>query len=297
MRLLKFKHTMGREPILMSVTGKKGVGKSYKTMEYLKQYRDGNPAAGIPGRKILIFDVNNEYADKVKFPFIRALALKDVKLYSARPYAEIRRIAPFYDNGVPMTLNGMAETLEWLVRNFTRGLLLIEDINKYVGDNMPGDLIGAICTNRHSEVDIILHYQSIGRITPKVWQNMNVIRMHKGSDSVLRHRSKFEDKFEYLIIAEKIIHKQFMSGNMRYYLFVDFDNEKIHPFTQQMEGFSITEEDVRFAVGDYVSDYYSQLITPMLNKRGQDGGKLHTEEQAYLAVNNGLLERYFDLSK
>lgn len=288
---------MAREPLLMSVSGKKGVGKSFTTMKYLRLYVAGNPAAGVPGRKVLIFDVNNEYSDKVKFPFIRALALKDVSLFSVRPYAEIRRIAPFFDDGTPMSLGDMAGVLQWLVGAFSKGLLLIEDINKYVGDNMPGDLIGAICTNRHSEVDIILHYQSIGRITPKVWQNMNVIRMHRGTDSVMRHKTKFEDKFEYLQIAEKIINKQFMSGNMHYYLFVDFDTEKIHPYTQQEPGFSITEDNIKEAIGEYVAENFNQVVGPMMNMRGRSGVKLHTEEQAFTSAESRIFDQYFATEK
>lgn len=289
---------MGREPLLMSVTGKKGVGKSYTTiMVYLKQYVAGNPTKGIPGRKVLIFDVNNEYADKAKFPFVRTLALKDVRLYSVRPYPEIRRIAPFYDDGTPMTLKDMCDVLQWLVRNFSKGLLLIEDINKYVGDNMPGDLIGAICTNRHSEVDIILHFQSIGRITPKVWQNMNCIRMHKGSDSVVRHKNKFEDKFEYLYIAEKIIHNQFSNGNIHYYLFVDFDAEKIYPYTIQENGVRVTEQEVKDAIGEYVSENFNQVVAPIINMRGKGGVKMHTDESAYTAVEARIFNQYFSAAK
>jgi hypothetical protein len=275
---------MAREPILMAVCGKKGVGKSFTTMKYLREYVRGNPEKGIPGRKVLIFDVNNEYSDKSKFPDIRALALKDVELFSARSIPEIRRVRPFFDNGVKMTLNDMANVLQWLVTKFFDGLLLIEDINKYVSDSMPSDLIGAICTNRHSGVDIIMHYQSIGRLTPKVWQNINVLRMHKNTDSVSKHRNKFEDKFEYLRLAEKIIYEEYISGNHRFYLFVDFDNEKVHAKVEQQR--------IQTAIAEYIAENPGMVnaYTNMLDKSGR---AMYTRPKAVEMLEKRLYEQYF----
>jgi hypothetical protein len=271
---------MTREPILMAVCGKKGVGKSFKTMEYLRNYVNKSPR-----RKVLIFDVNNEYSDKSKFPDIRAIALKDIERYNMSKIPEIRRVAPFFDDGRKMTLDDMASVLLWLVRNFYNGLLLIEDINKYVGDNMPGDLIGAICTNRHQGVDIILHYQSIGRITPKVWQNINCLRMHRNTDSVDRHKMKFPDKHQYLKIAEIIIKRQYYNGNQRYYLFVDFDNEKVYT--------GLGEEEIKEAITEYISEEYATVIAPYANKRDGGGNLVNTKEQAFVNAKAEIYDLYF----
>jgi hypothetical protein len=272
---------MGREPILMAVCGKKGVGKSYKTMEYLREY-----ANKAPRRKVLIFDVNDEYSDKSKYPDVRRLALKDLRAWSASRIPEIRRIAPRFDNDKQMTLDEMAYVLNWIVGNFFNGLLLIEDINKYVGDNMPGDLIGAICTNRHKGVDIILHYQSIGRLTPKVWQNINFVRMHRNTDSVDRHANKFEDKFEYMKIAELIVEKQFKAGNERYFLFVDCDKEKVYS--------GVSDEVIRESISDYVSQYYNKVIAPYINKRDAKGEKIFSNpNDAFMAAKENIYQLYF----
>lgn len=276
---------MAREPILMAVCGKKGVGKSFKTMEYLRQYVKGDPDNGSPGRKVLIFDVNNEYSDKAKFPDIRAISLKDIIKFSQRPIPEIRRVAPFFDDGRTMTLEDMSVVLQWLVSNFKNGLLLIEDINKYVSDAMPGDLIGAICTNRHSGVDIILHYQSIGRLSPKVWQNINVIRMHKNTDTVERHKNKFPDKFECMTIAEKIISHQYHNVDGRFYLYVDFDNEKIHC--------DVDPEVIENAICEYVGENYNKLISPMLEMRDRNGEKKFKPETVVRDKESMLLKQYF----
>ena len=67
----------------------------------------------------------------------------------------------------------MLEKLFKILNDYRGGLLLIEDINRYISDYLPNDLVGAICTNRHTDTDIILHFQSVGRVSPKIWQNLN----------------------------------------------------------------------------------------------------------------------------
>lgn len=273
---------MAREPRLVAVTGRKGVGKTFRTLAFLRQYVAGDTAKGVPGRKVLIYDVNDEYTE------VRAIAMRDVRRFAARPFAEMRRVRPFFDDGTPLTLDDMANVLQWLVQNFFKGLLLIEDINKYVGDNMPGDLIGAICTNRHSETDIILHYQSNGRITPKVWQNINVLRMHKNTDSVQRHEQKFPDKYEMMVIAETIVNNRHKAGDIRYFLWVDFDDEKIHP--------GIPVEEIKQAISEYVSLNQARLIAPLTTMRNRSGAKLHTYASAVDHVEAKLLNQYFTVN-
>ena len=120
-------------------------------------------------------DVNDEYEN------IPALRPYDVGLFSHHPKIEARRIRPYNDDGSKMTLDGVADCLWQILKEYRGGLLLIEDVNKYVGDYLPNDLVGALCTNRHSNNDIILHFQSIGRVGTKIWQNINFLRFHKNT--------------------------------------------------------------------------------------------------------------------
>ena len=239
---------MGRQPKLLVAVGKKGVGKSYTTKQMMYDY-----AYKSPKRKVLIIDVNDEYTD------IKAIRIQDVPLFSVHPLVEIRRIRPFMDDGKKMSLDDVANTLFIVLETFRNGLLLIEDINKYISDTMPNDLVGAICTNRHIGVDIILHYQSIGRITSKVWQNLNIIRMHKITDAVKKHKQKFEDKYEYLSIAEIIVNTQHEKGNNHFFLYVDVDDEKLSG--------AFTNEEYENAVNIFLQNNYSNLISPLLNAR------------------------------
>ena len=91
-------------------------------------------------------------------------------------------------------------------------MLLIEDINKYISDHLPNDLVGAICTNRHTNTDIIMHFQSIGRITSKIWQNLNWLRFHKNNDSVERHKTSFLTKLTFSALLKAWSIKDTMTG-------------------------------------------------------------------------------------
>ena len=261
---------MGREPALVVAVGRKGCGKSFATKKMMQDYAYVNPK-----RRVLIIDVNDEYSD------IKAIRIQDVAIFSVHPMVEIRRIRPFMDDGKKMTLDDIASTLFIVLETYRNGLLLVEDINKYISDTMPNDLVGAICTNRHIGVDIIMHYQSIGRITSKVWQNLNIIRMHKITDSVKRHKHKYEDKYEYLSIAELIINKQYESGNKHFFLYVDIDDEKVYG--------AFTQAQYEEAMNAFIQMNYSQIISPMLNARNEQGKKIHTPQTAIQEYRKRLL--------
>ena len=96
---------MAREPKLLVAVGKKGVGKSYTTLKMIENYVLGNPSKGVPPRRVLILDVNDEYQH------IKAIRIQDVTLFSVHPLIEVRRIRPFLDDGRKMTLDDIAQTL------------------------------------------------------------------------------------------------------------------------------------------------------------------------------------------
>lgn len=270
---------MSRIQKLGVAIGKKGVGKTYATTQMLQNYVVGNPAVGIPGRKVLIMDVNDE------FETVKSIPLKYVSAFSVHPQVEMRRIRPFKDNGTKMTLNEFADTLFYVLETFKGGLILIEDVNKYTADNMPNDLIGAICTNRHSDLDIILHYQSIGRITPKVWQNLNWIRFHKIQDKVSQHKKKYEEFYEMFSIAETIVDRQY-KHNIRYHLYIDIDDEKIKG--------NISKEMIDDAIDIYIGENYKRKIAPLLQQYDvSTNKKKYTPETAFNYIKNQILNKYF----
>lgn len=266
-----------REPKLGVAVGRKGSGKTYTTNQQIQDYVKGNPKTGAQPRRALILDVNDE------FEHIKALRLQDVIKFSAHPTIEARRIRPFKSNGMRMTMRDIQDTLFKILQMYRGGLLLIEDINRYISDSLPMDVEGAICTNRHTDTDIILHFQSIGRVTTKIWQNVNWLRFHKNTDSVDKHRQKFEEKYEYLKIAELIVNNRYYNGDEYYYIYVDIDDEKL---MGDISNFELNE-----AIEDYIDQNYKSVISPLMNRRSIRGQK-HTEESAIAHVKKRILKNY-----
>jgi hypothetical protein len=267
-----------REPQLGVAVGKKGVGKSYTTNLMIQNYVQGNPAKGVYGRRALILDVNDE------FTHIKAISLKDIVRFSVHPQIEARRIRPFMPDGRRMTLDKIAETLFIILEQYRNGLLLIEDINRYVSDHLPKDIEGAICTNRHVDLDIVMHFQSIGRITTKIWQNCNWMRFHKNLDSVDRHAQKFEDKHEFLKLVEMLVNNEYNSGNKRFYQYVNLDE-------MQMMGF-VDNKKLDAVVNEYVMMNQRKLIAPFMRMRNNKNKPLYTVDEAVNMVKKRLLTDY-----
>jgi hypothetical protein len=261
---------MAREPLILAAVGKRGVGKSYQTMKLMQQYVMGNPSKGVPPRRVLIMDVNDEYYN------IEPISLADVSLYSLHPKMEIRRIRPLRPDGSRMGFDEWAQALFYVLQRYYNGFLLIEDVNKFVGDYLPNDLVGAICTNRHVGVDIMLHYQAIGRLTPKIWQNLNVLRFHKNSESVDRHEKKFPEKYEFLKIAENMVESEYYAGNTRFFLTVNLDTEKIRG--------TFSKELFIKGMNEYIAMYQNALVKPYLNKLDERGRKMYDNKSALEAV-------------
>ena len=269
-----------REPKLGLAVGKKSIGKTYQTKKLIERYVVGNPAKGVSPRRVLILDVNDEFTD------YKAISMKDIVRFSVMPRPEIRRVRPINEKtGIRLTLNEVADCLWNILHYYRNGLLLIEDINKYISDNLPNDLVGAICSNRHTDLDIIMHFQSIGRITPKIWQNSNWLRFHKNTDSVERHKNKFPDKFEMFSICESIVNSEYFNDNQRFFLYVDLDDEKIRG--------DITTMMRDAAIDDYLAKNYNSVVKPVLNKKDLGGGTKFDKTDSINQVRQRIITQYF----
>lgn len=271
---------MGREPILMAAAGKKGVGKTWQHMVMLNQYVQGDPYRNVPGRKVLILDINDEYG----VYGVPTISLENVALFTVHPTIEMRRIQPFFPDGRRFTLDEWCNALYHVLNRYQNGLLVIEDFNKFFGDHMPVDLIGSLATQRHVGLDILMSYQSFGRINTKIWGNLNVLRFHKNIESVEKHKDKFPDKYEMMRIAEIIIDHEYSNGNIRFFLYVDMDEQKIHG--------EFSDEVRDMAIDTFIYENYHKLVKPLLLQRSA-GKKKYTEQQAKDAVHANIIRDYF----
>lgn len=266
-----------REAKLIMVAGRKGVGKTYQTLIEIADYLKSNEKRS--GRKVLIFDVNNEFGNvrndhhNPSLPNIGLIKLSQVPAFAkiTRPFA--RRVSVFKDDGQRMTLSEMAQALGYILRHYRNGLLLIEDITKYITDSVPGDLIGSICTQRHVSVDVVIHVQTVGKLfNPKLWGNCNEIRLHRTDDTVERHKSKISGNVEHLLIMEKLIELKYKSGDHRFCCFLDKDTGKIRG--------RFTFREFKQAVEDYLSSNYYRILKPLLEKRDiYSGQRLYSNQK------------------
>ena len=275
-----------REALLGIAVGKKGVGKTYATLEMATSYILGN--AKVPPRKVLILDVNNEYAEVKKdhnnplFPEIKALRLTDVPRFTYHPKVEARRVSVLKPEGGKMSLVEIQEALGYILSNYQNGLLIIEDINKYISDSLPNDLMGTIATQRHVSVDIITHFQSIGKAAnPKLWANCNWLRFHKCEDTVERHKNKFAGNIEHLKIMEMMVDDAYRSGNKRFCCYLDKDYGTIKG--------SFNKATFKKAIENFLENNYI-IVKRELQKKNLYSGELKHKD--HKAAVNSLVNNY-----
>lgn len=267
-----------REPLLGIAVGRKGVGKTYATLEIIQEYLKGNPNTGATPRKVLILDVNNEFVNvkedqNPNFAHVKAISLNDIKKFTLSKKVEARRVSILKPDGGKMNLVEYAQALEHILANYENGLLLIEDINRFISDSLPNDLIGSIVTQRHVSVDVITHFQSIGKAAhPKIWANCNWLRFHKCDDTVERHKNKFAGNVEHLKVLEKMVDIEYENGNRRFYAYLNKDTGKIQGL--------FTKKQFQFAVYRYLEDNYNQVVKKLLNKKDlMTGEKIYKDHK------------------
>jgi len=198
-----------RQPIVMVVTGQKSVGKTYQNIIEIENYVQDTPLR--KGRKVLIFDTNEEYTD------YKTLDPRYISRFTSR---EIRRILPRYPNGTTMSLEDQKEMVATMLQKFKNGMLVLEDIDKYMMGARGQSIVGTLVTNRHSGLDILISHQSLSKMTTTEWENSGFLRMHKQMDDIDRYENRIPD-YPLIKIASIIVADQYYSGNERYYIYVD----------------------------------------------------------------------------
>lgn len=193
-----------RQPMLMVVVGETGVGKTYRTIQEIKVYVKDNPKTKKKGRKVLIFDVNDD--DYTRYITVDPHRVKEFKA------VRIRRIRPITRTGKLMTLTEKRQVVETIVADFTNGLIVLDDLDKYMVGAKGQEVVGVLCANRHSDLDILISHQSISKITTTEWQNITWLRVHKQVDDISRYRSRIPN-YALVRIATFIVEEQYSLVN------------------------------------------------------------------------------------
>jgi hypothetical protein len=277
-----------RQPFIMVAVGQQGVGKSRENQVIIHKTVEGDPVRKIASRRALIFDANDEYT------YLKAIHPRDIGLFAASKIIEARRIRPYKDGGQPMSTTDLSNVLAQILESYRNGLLVVEDISRYVSDTMRQDLIGSLVNVRHKNLDVIISLQGIGRITPKLWQNVRWLRMHKVQEAVARHSKKYEEKLLYLTIAENIINNKFETpvsegGNPYIFLNIDCQSGKMYG--------KYTPVDFTNACIEYINSYRRITIEPLMLQRDLGSGSLkYTETQAFKLLISKYTKAYSQFS-
>jgi len=184
-----------------------GVGKTFRNVREIEQYLQFNPESGKQGRKVLVFDSNDDdYA---------MYATVDPDQVHRLVHLRARRIRPLTKEGRNMTTQEKREVVEKMIHHFRDGLIVLDDIDKYLVAAKGQSIISLLTTNRHNGLDILISHQSIAKITTTEWQNCTWLRLHKQVDDISRYSNRIPNYF-LVRIATFIIDQQFDRVNQAY---------------------------------------------------------------------------------
>jgi len=210
-----------REPILMCATGKKGVGKTFTTLQLIDEYVVDNKKTGKKARKVLIYDINMEYTQ------YKAIDYRDVPKFTKQSKVEVRRVLPIMEGGKMAALGDMLDILNYIIENYRGGLLILEDINRYLIQSKTVDVIGLLATNRHRDLDIVCHFQSLSALDPRMWQNTSFIRFHYQIDDIKRYAQRIPN-YEMFKVAQCLVEYRYLKkDDKRFYCYIAADDNYI----------------------------------------------------------------------
>ncbi len=217
-----------REAGMLTVTGAQGVGKTFLNMKDIVEYCKDKIHNKVRGRKCLIFDTNGEYTSsqfaKNGHPNfqIKTLAVADVAAWSNSDVAECRRIDARH-----LSIKQKKACMEHIVKVFEKGLLVMEDINTYIlSVTHMEEVVGYLVNLRHRGVDLIISYQSLRPVEPRIWSNSRWIRMHYQADSIEDIKNKVTDPILFRI-AQLVVNNRYLKGDKRFYVYIHNLDKKV----------------------------------------------------------------------
>lgn len=220
---------------MMVTTGVQGVGKTYQNMYIIKSYVADKFFNKVRGRKCLIMDTNGEYT---KEQFSRndienfnpkMIALRDIPEWSLSNMVECRRI-----DAKNLSIPEKKKVLEYIIRYYKNGLLVVEDINTYILNvTHMEEIVGGLVNLRHRGVDMLISYQSLRAVEPRMYSNSRWMRLHYQQDNVNDIKGKIANLALYKI-AEILVKTRYFNGDKRFFVYIHcFDNKIEGKFTKK----------------------------------------------------------------
>ena len=217
-----------REAGMMCTTGVQGVGKTYQNMHIISKYITDKLDTKVKGRKVLIYDTNGEYTEQefinngVKNVKPKLIKLTDVENFGYSNLIEVRRI-----DAKHLTIDEKQQVLEFVLKIYKNGLFVVEDVNTYVIQmHHLIEVIGRLVNLRHRAADVLISYQSLRAVEPRIWANSRWVRMHFQADKVEDIKAKVTNP-ELFKIAQIMVNHRYHNGYERFFVYITHSGQKI----------------------------------------------------------------------
>ena len=268
-----------REAGMMCCTGVQGVGKTYQNMHVIANYVKDKPESRVKGRKCLIFDTNGEYTrdqfEKNGIPNfnIKTIGMKDVEAWSRSPLVECRRI-----DAKHLGIKEKQRAMQYILKVYLNGMVVIEDINTYIiSVTFMEEIVGGIVNLRHRAVDVLISYQSLRPVEPRIFQNSRWIRLHYQSDSIMDIKGKVPN-LTLFRIAQLLVNARYFAGDERFFVY-------IYSFQNKIQG-AFKKEEFLDACKKYLNSNKKYI------KEYQDMNEC-SKEQALIGQSNLYYNQYY----
>ena len=269
-----------REAGMMCVSGVQGVGKTYQNMHIIKEYVKDKFYNKVRGRKCLIFDTNGEYTQEqfakndIDNFFVKRIALSDIEQWSRTENQECRRI-----DAKNLGIKEKKKAVEYLLKVYRNGMLVLEDINTYIlSVTFMEEIVGGLVNLRHRAVDVLISYQSLRPVEPRIWQNSRWVRMHYQADNVNDIKGKVTNPTLFKI-AQLIVNNRYFGGDKRFFVY-------IHNFANKVEG-KFTKKEFEDACKQFLNANKKEV------KEFQDMHEISSKEEAVSGKIKELFSQYY----
>jgi len=269
-----------REAGMSVAVGSQGVGKSWKTKMLIYDMVKGDISSGVKGSKVIVMDTNGEYTDAefvkmgMKNFSSKKIALNDIKSWCLSPLIECRRI-----DAKNLSMDEKLKTLEFLIKECRDVVLVVDDINTYVLNvTHLREIVGGLVNLRHRACDVIVSYQSLRAVEPRVIANCRWVRMHYQSDDVYDVKGKLGGHLELFKIAQILVNTKYFGGDKRFYAFVMKADNKVKGKFSKKE---FAEACLKYLNGN------SKIVKQYQKENGMN------EQEAMKAKVHHLVEMYY----
>lgn len=225
-----------RECGMLVTCAAQGTGKTYQNKILICSYVKDKLDIKVRGRKCLILDTNGEYdtsefgKDGIPPLTVKRIAVKDVKAWcrATNIPAECRRI-----DMKSLHIDEKLAILDYVAQVARNILIVLEDINTIVLDiTHMKNIVSSLVNLRHKAVDVIVSYQSLRAVEPRILANCRYLRLHYSIGNFDDIKGKLSEP-EIFKVAQLIINKKYYTGDKRFFLYIHTNPHKIEgPFTK-----------------------------------------------------------------